>query len=450
MKVRRFEARKVHGYLHFDISFHPDITYLTGINGSGKTTVVNSISALISPSLGFLAETEYESMQVTLDLDDSLLTITSSKQEGVLLITSSDEGAADPLRIAMLDTPELLPSRRVVDRDAEYYREQEARYASHPVMKRLKDLPTPMFLGLERRSSTFFPADAQLLGHSLRHRSHNVFAGSFSRSLVEAASLAEQSHSNVQARQRELTDALKKEFILSALQYSPPGFAQADFPSLDPANIARVRNTLRELGLSGKQIEEHLDPFVDRLRELSAYLPFADDLNEILQGDNVAKRNAYMEWWTNGPQFHRLTRLLGLVDRYVAASQKASRPLDVYLETVNNFLVDSKKRLRFDRTGKLIVGLPDKHTRPITALSSGESQIVVMLTHLAFNPAARADNVFIVDEPELSLHLRWQELFVEAIKTLNPRLQTILATHSPAIILEDIDNCIDLSSVRQA
>jgi predicted ATP-binding protein involved in virulence len=116
--------------------------------------------------------------------------------------------------------------------------------------------------------------------------------------------------------------------------------------------------------------------------------------------------------------------------------------------SVNGFLADSEKEISFDKSGDLQVSVsPDVGPRPITALSSGERQLVVILTHLAFNPQAHRANVLIIDEPELSLHLRWQELFVDSVMTASPGLQLILATHSPSIIGGRLDSCID---VREA
>ena len=57
---------------------------------------------------------------------------------------------------------------------------------------------------------------------------------------------------------------------------------------------------------------------------------------------------------------------------------------------------------------------------------------------------AQENNVFIIDEPELSLHVQWQELFVDSIISANPNIQYVLATHSPSIILDRIENCVDL------
>lgn len=446
MKVRRFLATRVHGYLNLPVEIRPDLTFLTGINGSGKTTVVNGISALITPSLSYLAETKYERMEVEIEVADEIITIAAEKDGDLLSLKSSHD--PEPLTIAILPQNDVLPPSRAYERDFDYYRDAEARHAGHPVMKRIRALPTPMFLGLERRSSSYFGFDAPTPPVA-RRRTHNPFASSLARSLTEAVALAELSYSGVQAGLRELTDDLKRKFILSALQYAPAERKRVRPPELDPQNIARVRATLRELGLADNEITKHLDPIVAKLKEISAYLPFDEDLNKVLSGPDHAKASAYLEWFTNASQFERLAKLLRHVDRYVAKSQSATRHIDAYLETVNQFLGDSKKGLLFDRTGNLVVSIRSQTPRPVSSLSSGEVQIVVILTHLAFNPAAQADNIFLIDEPELSLHLRWQELFVQAIRTLNPRLQTILATHSPAIILEEVDRCVDLSALQR-
>jgi energy-coupling factor transporter ATP-binding protein EcfA2 len=146
----------------------------------------------------------------------------------------------------------------------------------------------------------------------------------------------------------------------------------------------------------------------------------------------------------NKPQFDRLTEILGYFEKYTNDIQKVSEPISQYIEITNSYLRDSNKALEFDETGYLCVNIKDYEKQPITSLSSGESQIVVIITHLAFNPAAQRANVFIVDEPELSLHLRWQELFVDSVRAVNPDLQVILATHSPSIILDKVEYCKDL------
>ena len=40
MKITKLHAENVHGYLPIDVSFYDDLTFLTGLNGSGKTSAL--------------------------------------------------------------------------------------------------------------------------------------------------------------------------------------------------------------------------------------------------------------------------------------------------------------------------------------------------------------------------------------------------------------------------
>ena len=64
-------------------------------------------------------------------------------------------------------------------------------------------------------------------------------------------------------------------------------------------------------------------------------------------------------------------------------------------------------------------------------LSSGEKQLLVILLTVLFQEEKPA--ILLMDEPEISLHLRWQYELIEIIRTLNPNCQVIIATHSPSI-----------------
>ena len=67
-------------------------------------------------------------------------------------------------------------------------------------------------------------------------------------------------------------------------------------------------------------------------------------------------------------------------------------------------------------------------------MSSGEKQIVTFFAYLVFGLETTNQSIFIVDEPELSLHLKWQRQFVDAIMEINNNVQLIFATHAPEIV----------------
>ena len=67
-------------------------------------------------------------------------------------------------------------------------------------------------------------------------------------------------------------------------------------------------------------------------------------------------------------------------------------------------------------------------------LSSGEKQLIILIACLSLLEEAKRSHIYIVDEPEVSLHITWQEKFIDALLEASPNTQFILATHSPSII----------------
>lgn len=95
----------------------------------------------------------------------------------------------------------------------------------------------------------------------------------------------------------------------------------------------------------------------------------------------------------------------------------------------------------FGETGKTIVRTNNEilfkqyneDLSPYT-LSSGEKQmLLILLTALVqdYQPY-----VLFMDEPEISLHVEWQQRLISLIRRLNPNSQIILTTHSPAVIMD--------------
>lgn len=81
-------------------------------------------------------------------------------------------------------------------------------------------------------------------------------------------------------------------------------------------------------------------------------------------------------------------------------------------------------------------------------LSSGEKQLlIILLTVLAED---EQPYVLFMDEPEISLHIEWQQKLIGLIRNLNPNAQIILTTHSPAVIMDGwIDAVTEVSDIIQ-
>ena len=68
----------------------------------------------------------------------------------------------------------------------------------------------------------------------------------------------------------------------------------------------------------------------------------------------------------------------------------------------------------------------------INDLSSGEKQL--FLRTLSIKMLEPNNSIILIDEPELSLHPKWQQRIIEVYKKIGENNQIIIATHSPHIL----------------
>ncbi|MED1482093.1 AAA family ATPase [Bacillus altitudinis] len=85
---------------------------------------------------------------------------------------------------------------------------------------------------------------------------------------------------------------------------------------------------------------------------------------------------------------------------------------------------------------------------PLEQLSSGEKNELILFYHLIFNTSP--NSLILIDEPEISLHISWQNKFISDLKEIHNlnKLDIIIATHSPDIIANYWDLKVELKGVE--
>ena len=112
-------------------------------------------------------------------------------------------------------------------------------------------------------------------------------------------------------------------------------------------------------------------------------------------------------------------------------AQQLSAPKKLFQDTVDNLFKDTGKTIL--RTENEIKFLQINETLVPYQLSSGEKQMLVILLTVLIE-----DNrpyVLFMDEPEVSLHFEWQKQLIDLVLKLNPNVQLIMTTHSPAVVM---------------
>jgi predicted ATP-dependent endonuclease of OLD family len=109
---------------------------------------------------------------------------------------------------------------------------------------------------------------------------------------------------------------------------------------------------------------------------------------------------------------------------------------DLFSETGKK-IVRTENEIRFSQIGETLVPYQ---------LSSGEKQMLAILLTVLVE-----DNqpcVLFMDEPEVSLHIEWQKRLIDLCLELNPNVQIILTTHSPAVVMNGwVDAVTEVSDI---
>lgn len=116
---------------------------------------------------------------------------------------------------------------------------------------------------------------------------------------------------------------------------------------------------------------------------------------------------------------------------------EVSAPKKQFQDMIDELFADTNKKIdRQSNEIQFVQTNGNGTTEMITPyqLSSGEKQMLaILLTVLVEN---REPYALLMDEPEISLHIDWQQRLIDLIRQLNPNAQIILSTHSPALIMD--------------
>lgn len=140
-------------------------------------------------------------------------------------------------------------------------------------------------------------------------------------------------------------------------------------------------------------------------------------------------------------------RIHGVVQKWnelIAKQKELFKFRDMFVDVVNSLL--QRKKLIISDRNDLQIKTDSGKIFPLKNLSSGEKQLIIILGESLLQQSS--PHVYIADEPELSLHVAWQEKLVSSLKAINPNSQIVFATHSPDIVSSysnsviKIENCI--------
>ncbi|MFX1294067.1 MAG: AAA family ATPase [Promethearchaeota archaeon] len=215
---------------------------------------------------------------------------------------------------------------------------------------------------------------------------------------------------------------VKKLTTHDAEQIPPP-----DEISKGLQEIAKLRSRMTEIDLLNHEDSD--------LKDVKTSRP---DLDQVIDVSDILK--------------HKISQVL---DLYIEDTRQKLAIFDEFAKKLHLFkkIINSRflfKEMSISRKDGFIFKNPEKKIiiKP-AQLSSGEQHTIVLNYKLLFE--AQPHSLILIDEPEISLHVAWQQSFLEDLQKIAniAKLDILIATHSPLIINHRWDLTVELKGPSQ-
>lgn len=450
--LRCIKVKKLFGRYDYqlpaDAELLDDVNILYGQNGAGKTTVLGLVFRLLSSSQKSghrtrISEIPFQQLEVTLQ-DGTKLSATKDPQ---LLVGPVDFEIATPNtgtvswrfipgQTSPIDVENLPAALNVAKLPAEMREHviralEEKRYFDELVRLNIKVFMLTsdrMLLGDSSKEVTRVDqrldgsrARPKLADLVLEHRVNAVQDALESASAWVRTKFFDRTYGANESSTNFYLDVVKK--IAKSSYRTRTGLNQAQ----QAKTVAGLEQSIREIERLSKEFQR----FGLGLASVSS------ELLGIIQG-------------VSGNRLQLLSTILEPHLASLIARYEVLRPpyllVNTFVDTLNKFFRDKRITYSVRHGFQVVVPNADEKLEQIapSQLSSGEQQLLLLFCHVL--TTRDSPNIFIIDEPELSLNILWQRMLVTSMLEVakGSELQLILASHSMEILAKHRNRVVSM------
>ena len=444
MRITRIRVEELFGNptYNYDIGLKIDpdsdkrssITILHGRNGSGKTVIFKMLAGLFrinnySPFIFW--KYPFRKFEIAFDdnsklsvirnysakkLEESFPTISYSKGRGrppkYVVGESFVKGLPHAVRRDMTDDEliQIMASRGEDENDAETLWRSERGFRFRFSDRVAEDEDEHQFLNdLRSKLDIHFVSTDRLLIRKRASEDRPSARLSRGREITSAAAIEENSNDLKRRISEVIFEANRTENDLNR-----------SFPSNVVNSVLEKKETW-PYEIVAEELEE-LDKKRNRLVEAGLLDPIPDEELTVEEYNDVTLGRVLKQYIEDSKD--KLKVYDGLAEK-----------IGPFKEILQEMLHD--KYLIISKEGYQLKSEPDSEENiPSKDLSSGEQHLVVLMYNLLFRDSEQRDELILIDEPEISLHIAWQKRFVSSLEKISKLsgFDVLIATHSPAII----------------
>lgn len=463
--VRRFCIQGLYGYKDVEIRFVGQQLILIAGNGSGKTTILNALYALLTRQYFRLRDLEFREIICEFSTGrgvairkDQLMSLQSGTNERIHHLARQAGISPEELTDFVSSEFEKLGS------NWRYHSIVQSIYGRSPldydeVYSALKEMHQQLTLAVAPElKSSFETISAELGGCEV------LYLPTYRR--IENPQLSPR------GKRAKLTNPVsrKRMDVPTVIHSSQMNFGLEDVEERlaqlteEVDRIANVEYRTASAAIIDDALANKIDssptdnlPDIDSLRRfLSRVSEPRGDGRLGTRSDWVSERrfNAISDLYSSGnvnrPEKSFLRYFLSRLGRVIERTKETEAMLQKFVDACNGYLRESTDEKLFTYDPNLMrVAVINSWTSDeieLSQLSSGEKQIVSILARLYLYDKR---NFILIDEPELSLSIDWQKKILPDIMKSGAVVQLLAITHSPFVFENELDPFAGSLSVRR-
>ena len=444
-KLKLFEINNLFNQFNVRLPLDEKVNIFLGENGMGKTTILNSLYYVLSGNIEKLNNIIFDAISLTF-IDGEKISINHNDISSYVEDYIYDNSPYRRRRVrfeSLFSIKELENINKLIEEGSnedelkQYYFKVSDIFGMPPTMARRE---------LERYILQ-------------RYRKNNTTKADFNN-VIEFKKIVEEkideeilyfpTYRRIEEDMSNLGIDIEKDRVKSRLIQ----FGMTDVEK----NIETLLQTIKSVAITGfaKMTGVLLKQYLNG--ELSDFENYKIEQNKLIIalariGDQIEERDKQriIELVDNSDIYNCENRYLlnlikNLIDSYERQNMYDER-VKIFCPICNNYL--NGKKYIYDETNVELGIYKDKAKKPIGIqnLSSGEKQIISVFSKLYIENIEKC--IILFDEPELSLSIKWQNMFLPDVVNSGKCSTLIALTHSPFIfdnefddLAKDMGNCL--------
>ncbi|GLY10352.1 AAA family ATPase [Pseudobacillus badius] len=423
---------------NYEIDFFDKLTILYGLNGSGKTTILNIIYHIFRGEIKKILEYKFENLSLWFNhnnKDKEFSIFTGSDNQLIICLDDRKyeiKNLEDEISVIWErndinddESPNYYISSNHLSDQIKVFSSRDSEVKFEKVSEDLKNISDVVYIPLNRKVKGLDIDDKYWKKGIFRSSSSNK--RNIEDSLERAQQYFENYKNQITMSENRINSKIRADMIRNIskpISYKTLNDIHGDFEYLKTS----LQQTV------GGEIEKDLEKIIETF--INSKDSFSIKDGEVIVEDT----KKFIEYNFATGQLIKLIEISSIAIKEKEKIDALKRNLDRIIESINTLFEETGKKIYYyNKENKLVftnIEISGSEKLDLNLLSSGEKQLVIFFIFSLIDFKRKHSKLLLIDEPELSLHIEWQSRLLPLLINRNNNSQIIVATHSPDIMGE--------------